>query len=85
MNNLSIEIKDHRTILTYRISSLASLTAALQQVSDFLRNHGSGENFLTLKSGTVIKVSQSHGPEQNSRLQFNIPVELSRIELADFK
>jgi len=83
MKNLSIEIKDHQTILTYKISSLASLTMALQQVSDFLRNHGSRENFLALKSGTEVKVAQSCSSDQNSCLQFNIPVELSKVELAE--
>ena len=83
MKNPVIEIGDNQTVLTYQVTSLASLTRALQQVSDFLRNHGSGDKYLTLKSGTRVKIEPSMETSHNSRIQFYLPIELSRAELAD--
>ena len=83
MNKPIIEIRDKHTILTYQVDSLASLTNALEQVSEFLRNHGSGDKYLTLKSGTRVKVEASRTEPKDSRIQFSLPIELNRAELAE--
>ena len=82
MKNPVIEIRDKHTILTYQVDSLASLTHALEQVSDFLRNHGSGDKYLTLKSGTQVKVENSPTKTRESLIQFLLPIELNKAELA---